>query len=196
MLRGMRKASSNWLGKSVMGAVVGFLVISFAIWGIGDIFRGFRPLDLCQDRQHRDLDRAIPQLYNDRLRLSRQFGRQITPNRPASSASTARSWPSSSPRSRSTSARARSARRLRCRDRHADHRRPEFPRPDRPVRPLPFEAVLRQAGFTEARYVAEQRRQMLRRQLGGTIVSGTIMPKATSRRPTAIRTSSARSNMC
>ena len=41
MLRGLRKASSNWLGKVVMAAVVGFLVISFAIWGIGDIFRGF-----------------------------------------------------------------------------------------------------------------------------------------------------------
>src|SRR3974390_1672091 len=41
MLRGLRKASSTWLGKAVMAAVVGFLVISFAIWGIGDIFRGF-----------------------------------------------------------------------------------------------------------------------------------------------------------
>ena len=41
MLRGLRKASSNWLGKAVMAGVVGFLVISFAIWGIGDIFRGF-----------------------------------------------------------------------------------------------------------------------------------------------------------
>ena len=36
MLRGLRKASSNWLGKAVMAAVVGFLVISFAIWGIGE----------------------------------------------------------------------------------------------------------------------------------------------------------------
>ena len=41
MLRGLRKASSNWLGKVVMAAVVGFLIISFGIWGIGDIFRGF-----------------------------------------------------------------------------------------------------------------------------------------------------------
>ncbi len=41
MLRGLRKASSNWLGKLVMAVVVGFLVVSFAIWGIGDIFRGF-----------------------------------------------------------------------------------------------------------------------------------------------------------
>src|SRR5258705_6486773 len=41
MLRGLRTASSGWLGKTIMAGVVGFLVISFAIWGIGDIFRGF-----------------------------------------------------------------------------------------------------------------------------------------------------------
>ena len=41
MLRGMRKASSNWLGKIVMATVMGVLIISFGIWGIADIFRGF-----------------------------------------------------------------------------------------------------------------------------------------------------------
>ena len=40
MLRGLHKASSTWLGKALMATVMGFLVISFAIWGIGDIFRG------------------------------------------------------------------------------------------------------------------------------------------------------------
>ncbi|HTQ83333.1 MAG TPA: SurA N-terminal domain-containing protein, partial [Pseudolabrys sp.] len=41
MLRGIHKASGSWLGKAIMAAVMGVLVISFAIWGIGDIFRGF-----------------------------------------------------------------------------------------------------------------------------------------------------------
>ena len=41
MLRGIQKASSNWLGKAVLTVVMGLLVISFAVWGIGDIFRGF-----------------------------------------------------------------------------------------------------------------------------------------------------------
>ena len=41
MLRGIRKASSNWLGKSSWPSCVGLIAISFAIWGIGDIFRGF-----------------------------------------------------------------------------------------------------------------------------------------------------------
>ena len=41
MLRGMRKASSNWLGKIIMAVVMGVLIISFGVWGIADIFRGF-----------------------------------------------------------------------------------------------------------------------------------------------------------
>src|SRR5215204_2232771 len=41
MLRGMRKASSNWLGKIVMAVVMGVLIVSFGIWGIADIFKGF-----------------------------------------------------------------------------------------------------------------------------------------------------------
>ena len=41
MLRGMRKASSNWLGKTVMSVMFGVLIISFGIWGIADIFKGF-----------------------------------------------------------------------------------------------------------------------------------------------------------
>jgi len=36
----MRKASSNWLGKTIMSVVMGFLIISFGVWGIADIFRG------------------------------------------------------------------------------------------------------------------------------------------------------------
>ena len=46
MLRGIHKASSTWLGKALMAAVMGFLVISFAIWGIGDMFRGFTRNDV------------------------------------------------------------------------------------------------------------------------------------------------------
>ena len=40
MLRGIHKASSGWLGKGIMTVVMGLLVVSFAIWGIADIFRG------------------------------------------------------------------------------------------------------------------------------------------------------------
>eukprot|EP01036_Dinobryon_divergens_P007131 gene7131-9500_t len=41
MLTGMRDASKSWLGKAVLTVMFGFLIVSFAIWGIGDIFRGY-----------------------------------------------------------------------------------------------------------------------------------------------------------
>ncbi|MGL4637710.1 MAG: SurA N-terminal domain-containing protein [Beijerinckiaceae bacterium] len=40
MLSRMRAASSNWLGKAVITVLFSFLILSFAIWGIGDIFKG------------------------------------------------------------------------------------------------------------------------------------------------------------
>ena len=40
MLEGMRRASKSWLGKVVVTILFGILILSFAIWGIGDIFRG------------------------------------------------------------------------------------------------------------------------------------------------------------
>lgn len=41
MLTAMREASQNWLGKIVLGVMFSLLIVSFAVWGIGDIFRGF-----------------------------------------------------------------------------------------------------------------------------------------------------------
>ncbi|MCZ8183404.1 MAG: SurA N-terminal domain-containing protein [Beijerinckiaceae bacterium] len=40
MLTAIRSASSKWLGRLVLTVIMGFLIVSFAIWGIGDIFRG------------------------------------------------------------------------------------------------------------------------------------------------------------
>src|SRR5437762_14345180 len=79
MLRGLRKASSNWLGKAVMAGVVGFLVISFAIWGIGDIFRGFGRSTAIKIGHTEIGIEQLRALYNERLQqYSRQLGRPIS----------------------------------------------------------------------------------------------------------------------
>jgi peptidyl-prolyl cis-trans isomerase D len=36
----MRNAGRTWLGKAVVGVLFAFLILSFAVWGINDIFRG------------------------------------------------------------------------------------------------------------------------------------------------------------
>ena len=79
MLRGIHKASSNWLGRVVMGVVLGLIAISFAIWGIGDIFRGFGQSTVAKVGSTEIRVEQFRQLYHDRLQqLSRQIGRPIT----------------------------------------------------------------------------------------------------------------------
>jgi peptidyl-prolyl cis-trans isomerase D len=41
MLDGMRKATQGLIGRSIMTVVLGFIIVSFVIWGVGDMFRGF-----------------------------------------------------------------------------------------------------------------------------------------------------------
>src|SRR6201981_205903 len=79
MLRGMRKASSNWLGKIVMATVMGVLIVSFGIWGIADIFRGFGQSTLAKiGRTEISLNEFRP-IYTDRLQqIGRQFGRPLS----------------------------------------------------------------------------------------------------------------------
>src|SRR6476619_1431595 len=48
MLRVIQKASSGRIGKAIMTVVLGALALSFAIWGIGDIFRGFGRSELAK----------------------------------------------------------------------------------------------------------------------------------------------------
>ncbi len=114
MLRGLRKASSNWVGKTIMGAVVAFLIGSFAIWGIGDIFRGFGLATLAKIGRPRSppSNSARSTMTSCRRSAARSASRSL-PTRRGRSASTARSWRSSPPRSRSTSGPARCGSRCR-----------------------------------------------------------------------------------
>src|ERR1043166_8128348 len=82
MLRGLREASSGWLGRTVMTVVVLFLVASFAIWGIGDIFRGFGRSTLAKIGHTEITIDQFHQLYLDRLQqLGRQLGRPSNPDK-------------------------------------------------------------------------------------------------------------------
>ena len=180
MLRGLRKASSNWLGKVVMAAVVGFLVISFAIWGIGDIFRGFGRSTVAKIGGTEITIEQFRTIYNDRLQqYSRQLGRPISMDQ-ARAMGLDRVVLSQIVSEIVLDERARKLG-LNLSDAEvaklitAD---PAFRGPNGQFDRFTFEQTIRSAGYTEARYVAEQRRRMLRRELAGTIASGMDAPKA------------------
>ena len=40
MLQGINRVGKSWVGRVLVAILFGFLIVSFAIWGIGDIFRG------------------------------------------------------------------------------------------------------------------------------------------------------------
>ena len=64
-----------------MGVVLGLIAISFGIWGIGDIFRGFGTSTLAKVGSHEIRIDTFRQLYQDRLQqIGRQMNRPILPD--------------------------------------------------------------------------------------------------------------------
>jgi peptidyl-prolyl cis-trans isomerase D len=179
MLRGLRKASSNWLGKAVMAAVVGFLVISFAIWGIGDIFRGFGRSTVAKIGRTELTIEQFRTLYNDRLQqFSRQLGRPISADQ-ARATGLDRVIVGQIFSEILLDERAR-ALGLALSDAEVAKlitNDPAFRGPNGEFNRFLFEQIIRNAGYTEARFVVEQRRQALRRELAGTIAAGLQAPK-------------------
>ena len=79
MLRGIRKASSNWLGKTIMAVVMGVLIISFACLGHRRHLQGLRTVDAGHGRQTEISTKEFRQLYTEKLQqIGRQFGRPLT----------------------------------------------------------------------------------------------------------------------
>jgi len=48
MMSGMRKAGQSWLGRIVVAVLFGFLILSFGIWGIGDMIRSVGHTNVAQ----------------------------------------------------------------------------------------------------------------------------------------------------
>jgi len=163
-----------------MAAVMGVIAISFAIWGIGDIFRGFGRNAVATIGGTEISIEQFRQFYNDRLQqLGRQVGRPITPDE----------------------ARARGldrqllaqliaettideqAKQLRLGIDNAEIAKritsdPSFRGANGQFDRQRFEQIIRQAGYTEARFIEEQRRSMLRRQLAQSITGDLKVPTA------------------
>jgi peptidyl-prolyl cis-trans isomerase D len=79
MLRGIRKASENWLGRIVMTVILTALAGSFAIWGINDIFNGYGRSYVAKIGDTEIQPDQFSQAYNDHLQqLGQQFGHPIT----------------------------------------------------------------------------------------------------------------------
>lgn len=174
MLRGMRKASSNWLGKTIMSVMFGVLIVSFGIWGIADIFKGFGQSSLAKIGNTEITTEQFRNLYTDKLQqIGRQFGRPLTMEQ-------ARQFGLDRQVLQQVIAEAaldEGARRMGLGQSDAEVVRaisedPNFKGLDGKFDPDRFNQLIRQFGYNEQRYIAEQRRVSLRRQLTGTVAAG------------------------
>ena len=171
MLRGIHKATSNWFGKAVMAAVMGLLVVSFAIWGIGDIFRGFGLNSALKIGNTEISIEQFRQYYTERLQqLSRQVGRPITPDQ-ARATGIDRQVLSQLVAETTLDEQAK-ALRLGISNAEIASRitnDPNFRGINGQFDRSRFVEIIRQAGFTEGHFVEEQRRVLLRRQIALSI---------------------------
>ena len=164
-----------------MAVVMGVLIISFGVWGIADIFRGFGQSTLATIGRTEISINEFRQLYTERLQqIGRQFGRPLTMDQ-------ARAFGLDRQVLQQTIAEAaldEETRRLGLGQSDAETMRvilsdPNFKGVNGNFDPQRFQATIRQFGFTEQRYLADQRKVSLRRQIAGTISAGLEPAKAT-----------------
>jgi len=162
-----------------MAGLFGFLALSFAVWGIGDIFRGFGRSSLAKIGSTEISIEQFRHAYNEHLQqLGRKLGRAIT-------ADQARALGLERQLLGQLMAEAsldEQARQLGLNLSDAEIAREitadaNFLGPNGQFDRFRFQQMIRSAGFTEARYAAEQRRVALRRELADALSGGLGAPK-------------------
>ena len=163
-----------------MGVVLGLIAISFAVWGIGDIFKGFGRSSLARIGGTEISIEQFRQLYSERLQqFGRQLGRPITLDQ-ARQMGLDQQLVGQLIGEATLDERVK-ALRLSISDAEMARRittNPDLLGPTGQFDRTRFEMMLRNNQVTERRFIDEQRRLILRRQLAGTILTGTQLPKA------------------
>ncbi len=79
MMQGFRKAGQTWLGRAVIAVLFGFLILSFAIWGIGDMIRGIGTQSVAKVGSTEIGVAAFREAYQTELQsISRRIRRTLT----------------------------------------------------------------------------------------------------------------------
>lgn len=163
-----------------MAVVVGVLVIAFAAWGIGDIFRGYSRSYVAVVGASSITPDQFRQLYQNKLNeLSLRLQRPIPPDQARAfglDRQVLGQWVQDA-------ALDQLARDMRLGIGDDDLKRiitddPSFHGPGGRFDPDRFRAILQRIGQSEQGYVAETRRETLRRQITGTLSTDMKVPNA------------------
>lgn len=174
MLQGLRRSAGSWVVKALMG----LLVLSFAVWGIADIFTGYRGTAVATVGNTEIDGEEFRQKFQNEIRIqSRQLGRPIGYDVARSLGLDTRVLSNLVSEAALDDFAARM--RLRVTDEAvaADIRAdPSFRGPSGKFDRQYFEAAIRSLGYSEAGYVAERRQLMARQALADAVGGEFALP--------------------
>ena len=187
MLEGMRKLSQGWAGRIFMGLIMAFISLSFVVWGVGDIFRGFGSGKIAQVGGAEISAEAYRYAYQTQLQaLQRQAKRAIT-NDQARAMGLDRQVLNRLISEAILDDRAQ-ALGLALSDGEIARtilNDPNFAGPNGKFDPARFGELLRDNGYTEASFAREQRRVYLRQEIveamAGKLTTPTALLEAVNR---------------
>ncbi len=180
MLESLRASAQGWFGRAVMAILMGLIILSFAIWGIGDIFRGFGSNNLARVGGTEISTDTYRSAYETELQRQQRLEKRNITNEEAHQYGLDRQVLS---RLVSDAALDDQARRLGLaasdeaikkqivNDENFKGMTGQFDR-------QAFDAFLRDEGFTEKSYVRQQRGVLLRREILDSLTAGLQLPKA------------------
>ncbi len=167
MLEGLRVASQNWIGRAIMALVMGVIVVSFAIWGVGDVFRGMTTQRLARVGSGEVTVEAYRNAYQNELRRIQQRLRRAITNQEAHQSGldlqilerlVTEVALDQKARSLGLAASDETTQRLLAAEK-------VFQGPDGKFDAMRFKQIANDAGFTERGFVADQKSAYLRKAL-------------------------------
>ena len=174
MLDALRRGSTGWIAK----LLIGILVLSFAVWGVADVFTGWGRGSLATVGDHEirveDFQRAF---QNELSQISEQAGQRVTPEQAHAAGLDNRvlaqliAWAAVETHAKDLDL-ALSDQALA----EALKNDPAFKGPDGKFSRLAFENVLNRLGVSERGFIALRRRDELRQQLTTAMINGVAVP--------------------
>lgn len=179
MLGGLRRAGQTWLGRAIVAVLFSILIVSFAIWGIGDIFRGRSRTTVATIGSAEISAETLRNAYQAEVQRLSRGQRMITPDQARQFGIDAQVLNRLIGEA-ALDAKA-NAMRLGVSDEAVARSITEEPafrgadgRFDREL----FEGALRRAGLNEAGFVREQRQSLRRAQIAEALTGDLVVPLA------------------
>ncbi|HLY00080.1 MAG TPA: SurA N-terminal domain-containing protein, partial [Roseiarcus sp.] len=180
MLQSIRNAAQGVVGKAIMTVVMGLIIVSFVIWGVGDMLRGFTSSTVASvggtkvtaQEYRAAYDRAVQQ-YQRRLKrpFTNEEARQIGLDRSILQQLVSEAAIDAETRKLGLSISDGALRQIIASN-------PNFLDKSGKFDPALFEAALRNMDMSERGFVSDLRNQVLRQFIVAGLATGVAAPKA------------------